>query len=180
MMPRFLIVLSLVLVAASGVRAQDATIPADDSVVISQIEAQLTAQGLEADFAAATDEQIALATSQLVNDSRGPAELANLMRVAVGARPGAAEAILTQATSAAVDQGFSNATIGGMIAAALSALGTQIDTAEAQRLIAAVAAATGLSVAVLEDAVAAASVGGELDPFEDLNEENPAQNASPD
>lgn len=176
-MPRYLLTLILLLGTVAGAQAQTAAIPAEDGVVLAQIEAQLTAQGLEADLAAATDSQFALATSQLVKDSRGPDELANLMRVAVSARPQAAEAILVASTSAAVDHGFSNATIGGMIAAAVIALRAQGVAVDVQSLINAIAAATGISVFALEEAVSAALTDSGLNPFDIFGDED--NDASP-
>ena len=178
-MPRLFFALAVLLVATGSARAQTATIPADDQVVVAQIEAQLTAQGLAPDIDAATAEQVGIAAAGLVNESRGPVELANLMRVAVSARPDAVEAILADATGAAAEQGFSSQTIGGMVAAAMTALRAQGVAFDRQRLLEIVAAATGMSFDAVGTAV---SDAGESEEFfeNDINQENPNQDASPD
>lgn len=176
-MPRLFLALAVLLVATGIARAQTAAIPADDQVVVEQIEAQLTAQGLAPDIDAATEAQVGVATAGLVNDSRGPDELANLMRVAVSVRPDAVEEILANATAAAVDRGYSNQTIGGMVAAAMAALRAQGIAFDRQNLLEIVAASTGLSVAAIDTATTEA--GEPDDTFDDFNEENPNQDASP-
>ena len=177
-MPRFFLALAILLVATGSTRAQTGTIP-DDQAVVEQIEAQLTAQGLTSDLDTATAEQVGIAAAGLVNESRGPVELANLMRVAVSARPDAVEAILADATGAAAEQGFSSQTIGGMVAAAMTALRAQGVAFDRQRLLEIVAAATGMSFDAVGTAV---SDAGESEEFfeNDINQENPNQDASPD
>lgn len=178
-MARLFVAFTLLVLVATGARAQDTAISDADQAQIDQIEAQLTAQGLEADIDAATDEQIAIAVGQLVNPSRSPSELAALMRGATLARPSAAEAVLREATGAAADQGFSTETIGLMLAAVVGALQDLGVAYDLNRLITIVAQATGLSEAVV--AQAAADAGAEAFAAEEdlIEEENPSQDASP-
>jgi len=175
-MSRLIVALGLLVLIAGGAQAQNSVITDADQAIIDQIEAQLTMQGLEPTIETATDEQIAVATGQLVNPSRGASELGALVRAAVLARPSAVEEILREATGAAADQGFSVSTIGIMLAAAVGALqdlGIPYDLAA---LIAIVAEATGFSESAIADAAADAGLDEAVDL---ILEENPAQDASP-
>lgn len=178
-MARFFVALALLILVATGARAQEPDINLADQAAIDQIEAQLTAQGLEADIDAATDEQVAIAVGQLVNPSRGPSELAALMRGAALARPEAAEAILREATGAAADQGFSAETIGLMLAAVVDALQDSGVAYDLDSLITVVAEATGLSEAVVAEAAAEAGAEAFAEEEDLIEEENPNQDASP-